>query len=506
MRLGNLTSKDHLKTLNQTSLNPSEKAAFHKMRSSPVTILQIGEGSFLRGFFDWMIQVCRNQGLYKGSIVVAQPRPSGKIHLDKLKKQDGIYTLMIRGIEQGSRVERLEKIAVFNRMVDPYTEWPAFLELAENPDLEVVVSNTTEAGLVYSSVPLQQDQPILSFPGKLTAFLYRRFEKFDGAADKGLILLPCELIERNGDELKRIVLQHCKDWGLSEAFTDWLKEHNRFLNSLVDRIVPGFPKEEADGWFEKLGYEDPLLNTAEPYHLWAIEAEDQLEQKLPFRQAGLNVCWVKDLRPFQIRKVRILNGAHTLMTPLALLHGLNEVREVMEHSRFGVFVKEAVDQAIIPSLLIDHSEARVYANDVFERFSNPFIRHRLLDIAMNSLSKFKVRLLPSLEAYLDKQGSLPQSIVQAFAGLIRFYQVKLNGENYEGRRLDGESYIVRDDLRALDYFAQLWALFDEQKLNLLELVNQVLSNSGLWGKDLSLIPGLAESITAYITEMEADYE
>jgi tagaturonate reductase len=501
-----MTSKSILETLNQTSLNPSEEAAFEAMRSSSLKILQMGEGNFLRGFFDWMIQSCRNQGLYDGSIAVTQPRPSGKPHIDKLKQQDGIYTLMIRGIEEGSRVERLEKIAVFKKMLDPYTEWPAFLELAEGPDLEVVVSNTTEAGLVYSPVPLQEDQPILSFPGKLTAFLYRRFKQFDGAADKGLILLPCELIERNGDELKRIVLQHSMDWGLPEAFRNWLNQHNRFLNSLVDRIVPGFPQEEADGWFEKLGYEDLLLNTAEPYHLWAIEAEAELEQKLPFQQAGLNVFWVQNLRPFQIRKVRILNGAHTLMTPISLLHGLNEVREVMEHTRFGSYVKEAVDQEIIPSLALDHSEARLYANDVFERFDNPFIRHRLTDIAMNSLSKFKVRLLPSLEAYIEKHGGLPQSIVQAFAGLIRFYQVKLNGENYEGKRLNGEVYLVRDDPQVLVYFAQQWALFGEKKVSLLELVNQVLSNSGLWGKDLSQTPGLALLIAGYITEMEASYE
>jgi tagaturonate reductase len=495
-----------LETLNQTSLNPSEKAAFDAMRSSPVKILQIGEGNFLRGFFDWMIQSCRNQGLYHGSIVVTQPRPSGKAHMDKLNQQDGIYTLMIRGIEEGSHVERLEKIAVFNSMLDPYTEWPAFLELAENADLEVVVSNTTEAGLVYSPVQLQEDQPILSFPGKLTAFLYRRFKRFEGAANKGLILLPCELIERNGDELKRIVLQHCMDWELPEAFRDWLNQHNRFLNSLVDRIVPGFPQEEANAWFEKLGYKDPLLNTAEPYHLWAIEAEADLEQKLPFQKAGLNVFWVNDLRPFQIRKVRILNGAHTLMTPISLLHGLDEVREVMEHARFGVFVKEAVDQAIIPSLGLDHSEARLYANDVFERFGNPFIRHRLIDIAMNSLSKFKVRLLPSLEAYIQKQGSLPESIVQAFAGLVRFYQVKSNGDHYEGKRLNGEIYLVRDDPQALVYFAGQWSLFEEKKINLLELVNQVLSNIGLWDKDLSQIPGLAQLITGYITQMEESYE
>jgi tagaturonate reductase len=501
-----MTSKGTLETLNQTCLNPSEKAAFEAMRSSPVKILQIGEGNFLRGFFDWMIQSCRNQGLYDGSIAVTQPRPSGKVHIDKLNQQDGIYTLMIRGIEAGSRVERLEKIAVFNRMLDPYTEWSAFLELADRPDLEVVVSNTTEAGLVYSPEQLLEDQPIISFPGKLTAFLYRRFRQFAGAADKGLILLPCELIERNGDELKRIVLQHSMDWGLPPAFMDWLNQFNRFLNSLVDRIVPGFPGEEADGWFEKLGYEDPLMNTAEPYHLWAIEAEADLEHKLPFQKAGLNVFWVNDLRPFQIRKVRILNGAHTLMTPISLLHGLDEVREVMEHTRFGVFVKEAVDQEIIPSLQIDHSEARVYANDVFERFGNPFIRHRLIDIAMNSLSKFKVRLLPSLEAYIEKKGSLPESIVQAFAGLIRFYQVKLNGENYEGKRLNGEVYLVRDDPQALVYFAEQWSLLDENKISLLELVNQVLSNIGLWGKDLSQISGLARLITGFITEMEENYE
>jgi tagaturonate reductase len=490
--------------LNQSSFNQAEHDNYESLRESPIRILQIGEGNFLRGFFDWMIQTCRSQGLYDGSIVVTQPRPSGKAHIEQLKLQDRSYTLMTRGIDQGQIVNRVEKISVFAKALDPYSDWAGFLALAENPDLQVVVSNTTEAGLTYNFVGFHEGLPFESYPAKLTAFLFRRFEHFNGDPAKGLILLPCELLERNGDELKCCLLQHSADWGLPPTFVAWLQKHNRFLNSLVDRIVPGFPQAEADQLFADWGYEDKLLTAAEPYHLWAIEAEPQLEHKLPLQKAGLNVFWVGDLRPFQIRKVRILNGAHTLMAPISLLYGLNEVREVMEHPRFGAFVHGAIDHAIIPSLTLDQTEARSYASSVFDRFNNPYIHHRLLDIAMNSISKFKVRLLPSMEAFLEQYGKLPDPIVYAFAGLMRFYKVRQNGEQYEGRRLNGEIYIVRDDLVGLAFFAKQWSELSASQINISQLVSRVLGSSLLWGKDLSGIEGLPQALTRYLDEMEEE--
>ena len=257
----------------------------------------------MRGFADWMLQACNRRGLLNGSVAVTQPRPTGKPHLDKLKEQQGAYTLLVRGLRDGRPVEEKETITVFSRMVHPYGEWEAFLELAELPELEFVDSNTTEAGLVYQPSEWSETVPVLWYPGKLTAFLYRRFARFGGDPARGLIHLPCELLERNGERLSAAVLRHAEDWGLPEAFRAWVRDANRFLNTLVDHIVTGYP-EDADALFGRWGYADPLLTTAEPYYFWAIQGERELEERLPLAQAGLNVKWVEDLTPYQLRKVR----------------------------------------------------------------------------------------------------------------------------------------------------------------------------------------------------------
>ncbi|HTG71573.1 MAG TPA: hypothetical protein VL921_20105, partial [Candidatus Udaeobacter sp.] len=275
-------------TLDHRQLNEEQTRIYEEMKQAKITVLQIGEGNFLRGFFDFMLHECRKQGLYEGSIAVTQPRPSGKPKIDALASQDGLYTLVVRGLENGERVERTEVITVFGSVFDPYSDWGNFLALAEHEDLQVVVSNTTEAGLVYRPEELVEGQPIQSFPGKLTALLYRRFNHFNGDPERGLVCLPCELLERNGDELRSCVLRYSDDWGYPEAFKKWVTRHNRFLNSLVDRIVTGYPDEaQAEAWFSEWGYSDPMLSTAEPYHLWAIEAEPELEKLLPLRRAGL---------------------------------------------------------------------------------------------------------------------------------------------------------------------------------------------------------------------------
>lgn len=494
-----------IRQLDRSVLGDEERGLFDAVRKSPVRILQIGEGNFLRGFVDWMVHEMRKQGKYDGAVAVSQPRPSGKPKLDQLRAQDGIYTLIVRGIENGVPVERTEKIAVFADTIDPYSEWESFMSLADQPELEVVVSNTTEAGLAYQPSDYVPGEPIVSYPAKLTALLHRRFETFGGDPRRGLLLLPCELLERNGDELKRCVLQHAQDWKLPEAFTAWVRDHNRFLNSLVDRIVTGYPGEEADYWREALGYDDKLLNSAEPYYLWAIEGDAELESILPFQAAGLNVEWTDDLRPFQLRKVRILNGAHTLMTPIALMHGVSEVRLTMEHPVLGPFVREAVEGEIIPAMpqAVAAEEAKAYAAAVFERFANPFIRHRLLDIAMNSLSKFRTRLLPSLEGYMAAHnGRLPVHIVKALAYLLRFYNARPEGEQFVGRRFDGSTYTVRDDRAALTLLAEAWSRYEAGQLTLEALVCELLGSAQLWGKPLTELEGLAVMITGLLNEME----
>lgn len=483
-------------------LSSEHQAAQPLASAKEIKVLQIGEGNFLRGFFDWMIYECNKKELFNGGIAVTQPRPSGKAKIEELKRQDGLYTLMTRGLQNGQQVDTKEIISVFTEAIDPYSEWSKFMALAEIPTLEFVVSNTTEAGLTYQESAFTEGVPIVSFPGKLTAFLYRRFQHFQGDASKGLIMLPCELLARNGDTLKECILRHSQDWKLPASFIDWLEKHNLFLNSLVDRIVPGYPTTEAEKWFAEWGYRDAMLNVAEPYHLWVIEADPALDERLPLQKAGLNVHWVEDLTPFQVRKVRILNGLHTLMTPMALLHGLEEVRETVEHPEFGAFIQETMEREIVPSLVYDVKMTMAYAETVMERFKNPFLRHRLADIALNSISKFKVRLLPSLLSYTSKQDLLPGRIVKAFAHLLRFYRVKKVDDQFVGYRFDGTAYQVKDDPEILAFFAEQWESFTADQTSLQELMKNILANPVLWGEDLSRYPGLAERLCDEMKEME----
>lgn len=490
--------------LKLSCLQSVDRQGAEEVRRTPVKILQIGEGNFLRGFFDWMINECRKQGNFEGSVAISQPRSSGSSKLKTLKEQDGLYTLIIRGLEQGKSVEKSEIIPIVSRVIDPYQDWVDFLSIGQSPELEIIVSNTTEAGLTYRPEALVEGTAIESYPGKLAYLLHKRFTAFAGDPAKGLLILPLELLERGGDELKRCVLQYSQDWGFSTAFMEWVERDNRFLNSLVDRIVTGYPERDAKDWFAKLGYRDELLNVAEPYHFWAIEGEVELEQQLPLQKSGLNVHWVQDLRPYQQRKVRILNGAHTLMTPLALLYGLSHVREIMEHAEFGAYVAAAVEQEIIPSMSIttsmEPSELLLYAESVYERFSNPFIQHNLADIALNSLAKFKVRLLPSIEAYVELGCGLPERLIQGLAGLLRYYKVQETAAGFQGTTLLGEQYVLRDDPALLTILAETWCGAEGRAL--VDTVAMLLNNEELWGSSLDRIEGLLEAITYYLEELE----
>lgn len=474
---------------------------YDELKTYPVKVLQIGEGNFLRGFVDWMVDECNRKGLFRGGIAVTQPRPSGKAKLEQLASQDGIYTLLTRGLLGGKRIEEERLITVFSRMIDPYSAWAEFLGLAESPDLEIVVSNTTEAGIRYEQVAWKPEEPIASFPGKLALLLYRRYEYYKGDPAKGLLILPCELLERNGDELLRIVLQHAEDWKLPASFSSWVRNHNRFLNSLVDRIVTGFP-EQAETYYDRWGYEDRMLNATEPYHFWAIEGEPALGERLPFHKAGLNVQWVDDLTPFQTRKVRLLNGTHTLMAAIGRIHGVDEVKQVTEHPVWGPKLKAAMEQELVPSVPISREEALGYAESVWERFRNPFIRHKLADISMNSISKFKVRLLPSLKGYVQLHGVIPPTIAEGLAALIRLHDVIRRDGEWLGQRLDGQRVPVKDDEEALALFEGAWARYRSGELELSGLASDLLGSEKLWDENLNAITGLHEAVCGYLQEME----
>ncbi|UKS28216.1 tagaturonate reductase [Paenibacillus sp. HWE-109] len=488
--------------LNANLLTGEQKRQFEAVTASPVTVLQIGEGNFLRGFADWMLHVSKEQGLFHGSVAVTQPRPTGKPKIEELAVQDGIYTLVIRGLEDGLPVERQSVVSMFSQVINPYEEWNRFIALAESDDLRFVISNTTEAGIAYKQEQLTKS-PIVSFPGKMAYLLYRRYLVFGGAADKGLIFLPCELLESNGDTLRDIVIRYSLDWEFPDEFRAWLLSSNRFLNTLVDRIVTGYPgEEEAQAWFSEWSYTDRLLTTAEPYHLWAIQGEESLDEQLPLQKAGLNVHWTNDLRPYQQRKVRILNAAHTWMAPLGILHGVEHVREIMEHQVLGQAVKSMVRFEIIPTLPYSAGEMNAYADTVFERFGNPFIRHRLADIGMNSLSKFKVRLLPSLSHYADLGLQIPEGLVEGMASLLRYYRIAQVDGQFEGRDFQGGTYVVRDEVESLMCIAEIWAKAKTNRDDLQSTIKKLLALTTVWGKDLTDWIGLADSICHWWVKTE----
>ena len=402
------------------------------------TIIQFGEGNFLRGFVDDFIDILNRKGLYDGSIVVVKPRPERKDSAEqepsafrKLTTQHGVYNLILRGIENGQAVSRMREIHSISRTIDPYQDVEAFLRLARQKDLKFIISNTTEAGIVFDENCKFTDRPALSFPGKLTQLLYARFE----SGLPGFILLPCDLIDNNADELKNCVLQYAKLWELGDDFKGWIEKENTFANTLVDRIVTGYPKEEAAAICRQIGWDDQLIDTAEPYHLWAIEGN--FESELPLKAAGLNVIWTKDIAPIKKRKVRILNGAHTSMVFPALLYGLETVGECLEDETVSAFLKHYLFTYAVPLLhayqsdtsssveegkTAAHPDDLAFAEAVLERFANPFIHHQLRSIALNSISKFSVRVLPTAIDCRQKNGYFPKAAAFSLAALIRFYK------------------------------------------------------------------------------------
>ena len=413
------------------------------MNNKPVKVIQFGEGGFLRGFADWMLQKLSDIGEFSGSVAVVQPIEKGMC--DMLTAQDCVYTHLIRGAE-GVEVS---KIDVISRCVKPYENFEEYLSLADIPEARFIISNTTESGIEFRSTDKITDAPPAAFPAKLTLLLKRRFEK----GLKGFILLPCELIDRNGDNLKKTVLQYADLWQLGDEFKVWIETENVFCNTLVDRINTGYPKDEK----LDLGYEDNMVNTSEFFHLWVIETDFDLEKELPFSKANLNVIITKDaLERYRTRKVRILNGAHTSMVPFALLSGFDTVKSCMDDEAMRGFVRTCLFEEIIPTLDLPKEELVDYAEKVLIRFSNPYIKHYLSSIALNSVSKYKVRVLPSVLEYKKRFGSYPKHLVFALKKLIEFYKVGA----------------PNDDPAVMEFMKN-------------KSVAEILANTDFWGCDLS---------------------
>ncbi|MDW7673733.1 MAG: tagaturonate reductase [Bacillota bacterium] len=466
------------------------KENFQGFKQYPEKVLQFGEGNFLRAFVDWMIDEMNKKTDFNGSALVIQPLENGLVNI--LNEQDGLYTLYLNGIKAGEVVSEHSVINSISRGLNLYQEYDQYLKAAENPSLRFIISNTTEAGITFDERDHLGDRPQSSFPGKLAAFLFERFKFFKGDLSKGFIFIPCELIDKNGEKLKETVLQYAKLWSLGEDFENWVNHANIFCNSLVDRIVPGYPKDKMEEITKELGYQDNLVVEAEQFHLWVIEGPAKIKDEFPADKASLNVLFVDDMAPYRTRKVRILNGAHTSMVPVAYLSRLDTVKEAVEDEAVGNFVKETIFEEIIPTLDLAADQLESFANDVLDRFRNPFIKHYLSSIALNSMSKFETRVLPSIIQYHERTGKLPRRLVFSLASLIAFYKGKRNNEDIK----------LQDDETVLELYKNLWKAYDGTEAGLKKLVTEVLAFEKIWKTDLNELPGLTDLITSYLTKIE----
>ena len=464
--------------------------------SAPVRILQIGDGNFLRAFADWMIDVCNGHGRFNGEIVVAQPLARGIA--DQLNAQDGLFTVLLRGVQGGAPVDARRIVSCVKQALNPYADWDAMLGVAGDPALRFVISNTTEAGIAHAEDPLLVGTCPASFPAKVTALLHARFTALGGRADSGLVFLPCELIEANGSKLHACVLQYAEEWALSADFVAWVSEHNVFCNTLVDRIVPGFPAAEAEALYAELGYTDPLLVAAEPFLLWVIEGPEAIAAEIPLHLAGLNVVWTRDLQPYRTRKVRFLNGAHTASALAAFCAGLDTVQAMTEDPVVSKYLNRVMFEEIVPFVPLPEAERSAYAETIMERFANPHIRHELISIALNSVSKWQVRVLPTVKDYVARHGQAPAGLSFSLAALLDFYRGSVSASgDYVGQR-QGQAYPIRDNPEVL-------TILDAARKSCTgseAFVARVLADVRLWGEDLTAVSGLREQTASALARIE----
>jgi tagaturonate reductase len=465
------------------------------LKDAPERVLQFGEGNFLRAFVDYFVDMLNERTGFNSKVVLCQPIAPGLA--DMINEQEGLYTLFLRGFENGKKVNDKRVISCVSRCLNPYKEYDEVLACAENPDLRYIACNTTEAGIAYDPSCQFTDVPADSYPGKLTQFLYKRFEKFGKEAGKGFVILSCELIDNNGKELEKCVLQYAKQWNLGEEFISWIKAENIFCSTLVDRIVTGYPRNEAASICEELGYQDNLINTGEVFGFWVIEGPESLKKELPFEEAGLPVIICDDHKPYKQRKVRILNGAHTSFVLGAYLAGQDIVRDCMDDEVICGFMNKTIYDEIIPTLTLPKEELLSFAASVTERFKNPFIDHALLAISLNSTSKWKARVMPSFKGYVEKTGELPKCITASFAFYIAFYHgMNLTEEGLVASRPAGDEYTVKDDKPVLQFF------YDHKDDDAETLAHAVCSNTDFWDEDLSKIPGFETAVAGYLKAIE----
>lgn len=458
-------------------------------KSYPTRILQFGEGNFLRAFTDWIVNVMNKEIDFNSGIDVVQPLSFGMV--DALKAQDNLYHVLLKGIKDGQPVQEYVLVDAINKAINPYSEYAEYEKTILNPDLRFVISNTTEAGISWDGSDKLDMQPQNSFPGKVASLLYKRYKNFNGDSSKGLIFFTCELIDRNGDMLKQFVIEHAKNWELEAEFITWINEACYFANTLVDRIVPGFPKEDIKEIQAELGFEDNLVVVGEYFHFWVIEAPEWVKNEFPAEKAGLQVKFVDDMTAYREQKVQVLNGCHTGSFAVAHLSGIETVKEAYDHETVGSFMRNLVYEEVVPALNGDPEELKLFSDKILERFANPYIRHLWQSIALNANSKWETRNLPTLLSYHSKFNKYPQKTLFSLAALIAYFR----GE------VDGKAYSIQDDQWLLDFYKEAWGKYDGTKDSLKNLVESFLKLEKLWKKDMSQMPNLVDEVTERLSEI-----
>ena len=449
----------------------------------PEKVIQFGEGNFLRAFVDWIIWNMDQKTNFNGSVVVVQPIERGMV--DWLNGQDCLYHVNLQGRENGKPVNTLERIDVISRALNPYSQNDAFMALADQPEIRFVISNTTEAGIAFDPACKLEDKPASSYPGKLVQLLYRRYQTFNGDPTKGLIIFPCELIFLNGHVLKDCINKYIELWNLGADFKKWFDECCGVYATLVDRIVPGFPRKEIAEIQEKVGYRDNLVVQAENFHLWVIEAPKEVAQEFPADKAGLHVLFVPSEEPYHKRKVTLLNGPHTVLSPVAFLSGVNIVRDACNHEVISKYIHKVQFEELMQTLDLPMDELEKFAGDVLERFDNPFVDHQVTSIMLNSFPKFQARDLPGVKTYLERKGELPKGLVFGLAAIITYYK--------GGKRADGVEIIPNDDEKIMGLLKELWATGDTQKVT-----DGVLGAEFIWAEDLNKVEGLNAMVKMFL--------
>ena len=424
---------------------------------------------------------------FNSSVVVVQPIERGMV--DWLNGQDCMYHVNLQGRVDGEVVNSIDRIDCISRALNPYTQFRAFMALAEQPEIRFVISNTTEAGIAFDPQCRLADQPAASYPGKLTQLLYHRYQTFEGAADKGLIIMPCELIFLNGHHLKDCISKYIELWRDDlgddyEGFRRWFDECCYVCATLVDRIVPGFPRKEIKEIQQRISYEDNLVVQGEAFHLWVIERAEnmtieQLKAEFPADKAGLNVLIVDSEAPYHERKVTLLNGPHTVLSPVAYLSGIDIVRDAVNDPLIGRFIHRVQFEELMQTLNLPQDELKKFAEDVLERFNNPYVDHQVTSIMLNSLPKYATRDLPGLKTYLSRTGQLPQGLVFGLAAIITYYR--------GGTRADGAPITPNDSAENMKLVADLWQTGDTTAV-----ARGVLAAKDVWGEDLNEVEGLTQ--------------